>query len=194
MKNVNITLESGENARAAGNIELLDAQRANDRYAFAGARYGLTEASRAWTRAMVDVLSPDKHILVSGLAVGSDTDAHEAALEKGVPQVAVLPSGLNNIYPRENRRLARRIVNDGGVLVSLWPDEAGAARERFLRRNRLIIDLSRLLVVNQFNWPSGTLNTVNNAKKAGKLIIVQNGNYTGNRRIIEDGTYKTIIK
>lgn len=194
MKTVNLTLNNGDNVQAAGNIELLDAQRANDRYAFAGARYGLTEASRAWTRAMVDVLSPDKHILVSGLAVGADTDAHKAAIEKGVPQVAVLPSGLNNIYPRQNRRLAHRIVNDGGVLVSLWPDKAGAAQERFLRRNRLIIDLSRLLVVNQFNWPSGTLNTVNHAKKAGKLIVVQNGNYTGNKRIIEDGAYRTIIK
>lgn len=194
MKTFNLTLKTGENVRAAGNIELLDAQRDNDRYAFAGTRYGLTDASRAWTRAMVGVLSPDKHILVSGLAIGSDTDAHEAAIEYGVPQVAVLPSGVGNIYPRQNRRLARRIINDGGVLVSLWPDEAGAARERFLRRNKLIIDLSRLLVVNQFKLPSGTLNTVNHAQKAGKLIVVQDGNYTGNKYIINNPKYRTILK
>lgn len=194
MKTVNLTLETGENVRAAGNIKLLDSQRANDRYAFAGARYGLTEASRAWTRAMVDVLDANKHILVSGLAVGTDTDAHEAALENGVPQVAVLPSGLNNIYPRQNRALARRILKDGGALVSLWPDEAGAVRERFLRRNKLIIDLSRLLVVNQFKRPSGTLNTVNHAKKAGKLIIVQKADYTGNKYIISNPQYRTVLK
>lgn len=194
MKTLSLTLETGENVRAAGNIELLDSQRANDRYAFAGARYGLTEASRAWTRAMVDVLDANKHILVSGLAVGTDTDAHEAALENGVPQVAVLPSGLNNIYPRQNRALARRILKDGGALVSLWPDEAGAVRERFLRRNKLIIDLSRLLVVNQFNLKSGTRNTVEHAKKAGKLIVVQNGNYTGNKYIIKNGAYRTVLK
>lgn len=194
MKTVNLTLETGENVRAAGNIKLLDSQRDNDRYAFAGARYGLTESSRAWTRAMVDILSPDKHILVSGLAVGTDTDAHEAALENGVPQVVVLPSGVNNVYPCQNRRLARRIVNDGGVLVSLWPDETGACRERFLRRNALIIELSRLLVVNQFNLKSGTRNTVEHARKAGKLIVVQNGNYTGNKYIIKNGAYRTVLK
>lgn len=192
MKTDAMVLNNGEKANLVGDWKLLTNERANDRMAFAGARRGVTKASRAWIKEMVAKLDANKHILVSGLAVGSDTYAHEAALENGVPQVAVLPSGVDNVYPRQNRKLAAAIVENGGVLVSLLPNKAAPSRNSFLKRNKLIIDLSSVLVVNQFNWPSGTLNTVNHAKKQGKLIVVQKANFSGNKRIIEDRTYRTI--
>lgn len=194
MKTINLTLNNGDKVRAAGNIDLLASDKDNTRYAFIGARYDVTDSTRAWINAQMAKLNPNIHVAVSGLAIGSDTIAHKAAIEYGVPQVAVLPSGIDNIYPRQNRRLARRIVNDGGVLVSLWPDKAGASRNTFLERNKALVGLSHLLVVGQFEWPSGTSQAVTQAKKAGKLIVVQNGNYTGNRRIIKDGAFKTIVQ
>lgn len=193
MKIEDITLIDGTAARAAGNLKLLTDKAEFYRYGFAGARRGVTAASRDWIYQMMAKLDANVHVAVSGLAIGSDTIAHEAAIEMGVPQVAVLPSGLRNVYPRQNRQLARRILKDGGVLVSLSPDKANPSRNSFLRRNKAIVDLSRLIVINQFNWPSGTANTANHARKAGKLVVVQNANFTGNRKIIQDGAFKTIV-
>lgn len=194
MKTVNISLNNGTEVRAYGNIDLLDSKWSKRRVAFAGARRGLTEASREWTRKMVDVVASDNNILVSGLAIGTDTDAHVHALKNNVRQIVVLPSGVHNVYPRQNRRLASDIVKNGGVLVSMLKDNASPSRNTFLERNGLIIYLSHLLVVNQFNLKSGTRNTVEHAKKANKFIVVQNGQYSGNKYIIEDGAYKTIVK
>ena len=193
MKTDAMVLNNGKKVNLAGNWKLLINERANDRIAFAGARRGVTEASRAWIKEMVAKLDSDKHILVSGLAVGSDTYAHEAALENGIPQVAVLPSGVLNIYPRQNRNLAAAIIKNGGVLVSLLPNKAAPSRTTFLERNKLIMDLAAVLAVNQFNLKSGTRHTVEHAKKQGKLIVVQNGNYTGNKYIIKDGAYRTAV-
>lgn len=194
MKTDAITLKNGITVNYKGNVELLSDKRFNQRYAFAGARRGLTKTSRAWIRSMVDVLDANKHILVSGLAIGTDTDAHVRALENGVPQVVVLPSGVDNVYPRQNRRLARDILKDGGVLVSLLDNNANPSRNTFLDRNKLIIDLSYLLVVNQFNIKSGTRNTVEHAKNANKMIIVQNADYTGNKYIINNPQYRIVLK
>lgn len=192
MKIDDITLIDGTAARAAGNIELLSADKAATRYAFIGARYNVTDGTRAWIGRQMAKLNPDVHVAVSGLAIGSDTIAHEAAIETGVPQVAVLPSGLRNVYPRQNRRLARAILKDGGALVSLSPDKATPSRNDFLRRNTAIIGLSHLAVVGQFNWPSGTSQAVNEARKAGKLVIVQNADFTGNRHVIENAAFRTV--
>lgn len=194
MKTDAMTLKNGITVNYVGNSDLLEEKHAKHRFAFAGARKGVTKASRDWINEMVAILDSNRDILVSGLAIGSDTYAHAAALENNVPQVAVLPSGVNNVYPRQNKELAASIVENGGVLISILPNKASPSRNSFLERNKLIIDLSYLLVVNQFNWPSGTLNTVNNAKKQGKMIIIQKADFTGNKRIIEDGAYRTIIK
>lgn len=194
MKINDITLNDGTGARAAGNLKLLAPEKAATRYAFIGARYGVTDSTRGWIKAQMAKLNPDVHVAVSGLAIGSDTIAHKAAIETGVPQVAVLPSGLRNVYPRQNRSLARAILKNGGALVSLSPDKAAPSRNDFLRRNTAIIGLSHLAVIGQFNWPSGTSQAVTQAKKAGKMIVVQNGNYTGNKYIIRDGAFKTIVQ
>lgn len=192
MKINDINLNDQTAARAAGNLELLAPEKAATRYAFIGARYGVTDSTRSWIKAQMAKLNANVHVAVSGLAIGSDTIAHEAAIETGVPQVAVLPSGLRNIYPRQNRRLARAILKDGGALVSLSPDKATPSRNDFLRRNTAIIGLSHLAVIGQFNWPSGTAQAVNQARKAGKLVIVQKADFTGNRKIIEDAAFRTV--
>lgn len=192
MKIEDITLIDGTAARAAGNLELLSAEKAATRYAFIGARYNVTDGTRAWINAQMAKLNPNVHVAVSGLAIGSDTIAHKAAIEYGVPQVAVLPSGLRNVYPKRNARLARAILEDGGVLLSLSPDNASPSRNSFLERNKAVIGLSKLAVVGQFNWPSGTSQAVNEAKRQGKLVIVRKADFTGNRKIIKDAQCRTV--
>ena len=137
--------------------------------AVAGSR-NIDSASSAWLREQVNKLDPDRHILVSGLARGADTIAHRVALRNGVPQVAVLPSGFDNVYPRSNLRLARDIVEAGGCLVSLLPPEARPSRSSFVARNEIIARIGLVLLVPQCAPASGTMHTVRFARRACRSI------------------------
>ena len=152
-----------------GRSSLLGSAVASRRFAVAGAR-DIDSASSAWLREQVDKLTPD-HVLVSGLARGADTVAHRAALERGVPQVAVLPSGVDNVYPRSNLRLARDIVDSGGCLVSLLPPQAGPSRSSFVARNEVIAHLGHMLLVPQCAPRSGTMHTVRFARGMGRRVL-----------------------
>lgn len=83
----------------------------------------------------------EKPLIVSGLALGIDGCAHASALENGLPTVAVLPCGLDEIYPRQHRELAARIAADG-ALVSDFACGTAPAPFTFLRRNRIIAGLA----------------------------------------------------
>jgi len=152
-----------------GNFALLAPALASCRFAVAGAR-DISTASSAWLRQQVEKLTPD-HVLVSGLARGADTVAHRAALEGGVPQIAVLPSGVNNVYPRSNLRLARDIVEAGGCLVSQLPPQARPSRSSFVARNEVIAHLGHMLIVPQCAPRSGTMHTVRFAQGMGRPVL-----------------------
>ena len=160
------------------------------RVAFAGPRRGLRPESAAWLRRMV-AGSP---VVVSGLAVGSDTIVHRSALDNHIPQIAVLPSGFDCLYPRSNLQLARDILADGGCLVSLFPPSARPSRSSFVARNEVIAELGQVLVVPQFEARSGTRHTVDFAQRMNKFIVVQSTDASGNRLIIDSDAYKTIPK
>ena len=162
------------------------------RVSVAGAR-AIDQASSRWLEEMVDGLAPGTAV-VSGLALGADTVAFRAALARGLPCVAVLPCGFDNITPRSNLGLARRIVEAGGVLVSEYPPSARATRGRFVARNQIIAELGKFLIVPQFEVKSGTRHTVDFAQRANKLIVVQNANYSGNQFVLKNSNYRTIAK
>lgn len=130
---------------------------------------------------------------VSGLALGADAVAHRAALEYGKPTVAVLPSGFNNIAPRQHKALARKIVREGGCLISEYDPSKGPTKSSYVQRNRIIAALGRMLIVPQCDNPSGTMHTVNFANSYDKVIVVQDAGYSGNQHII-NGEYKVLIK
>lgn len=152
-----------------GNSGLLGSAFAPRRFAVAGAR-DIDSASSAWLREQVDKLTPD-HVLVSGLARGADTVAHRRALARGVPQVAVLPSGFDNVYPRSNLGLARDIIKAGGCLVSLLPPQARPSRSSFVERNEVIARLGHMLLVPQCATRSGTMHTVRFARGFGSRVL-----------------------
>ena len=87
--------------------------------------------------------------IVSGLALGIDAIAHEAALTAGLPTVAVPGSGLQDsvLYPRTNFGLAQRILKAGGALLSEFPPEHEARPENFPQRNRIMAGLSHATLV-----------------------------------------------
>lgn len=99
--------------------------------------------------------------IISGLARGIDTVAHESALEVGLCTVALPGSGLDSrvLYPKENRTLAERILHAGGALISEYRDTQRPAPWTFPRRNRLLAGISAMVLVIEAGPRSGTLIT-----------------------------------
>jgi DNA processing protein len=99
--------------------------------------------------------------IVSGLALGIDAIAHEAAMNAGLPTIAVPGSGLDPrvLYPRSNVNLAERILTSGGALLSEYPPEMHAAQWTFPQRNRIMAGLARATLIIEAEERSGTLIT-----------------------------------
>jgi DNA processing protein len=97
--------------------------------------------------------------VVSGLAIGIDACAHRGNMEGGSPTVAVLGSGVDEVYPSSNRVLARRILETGGALISEYPPGMGPRKWTFPARNRIISGLSRGVLIVEAPQKSGALIT-----------------------------------
>ena len=113
--------------------------------------------------------------VVSGLAHGIDTAAHEGALAGGGATFAVLGSGVDRIYPARNATLAKRIVASGGALLSEYLPGTPPARHRFPERNRIISGLSRAVLVVEATNQSGSLITARMALEQGRDVLAVPG-------------------
>ncbi|MEZ0343239.1 MAG: DNA-processing protein DprA [Caldimicrobium sp.] len=123
-----------------------------------------------------DKLSEAGLCLVSGLARGIDTIVHKVCVERKRPTIAVLGSGLDVIYPAENRELFRKIVETGGTVLSEFPLGTKPRRENFPRRNRIISGLAKAVLVIEAGERSGTLITARWAQEQGKEVFAVPGN------------------
>lgn len=118
-------------------------------------------------------------VVVSGLALGVDGLAHQAALEAGGTTLAVLPCGLPMVYPARHRDLANQIVASGGALISEYDsDEEFSYQSNFLERNRIVAGLADAVLITEAAAKSGTLNTAAHALAQGKEVFVVPGNIT----------------
>lgn len=176
--------------------------------------------------AVIGVLNPDEKIklsekivveellkhgatIVSGLALGCDTMAHQTAIENKGKTIAILPSTLNNIIPKENVELAKKIVEEGGLLVSEYyepPKSKNDMISRFVVRDRLqalfsdAVLLAASFAPNNFGNDCGSRHAMEKAKnyciKRGVIYndSKHNGNpmYDLNRQIISED--KTVIR
>ncbi len=130
-------------------------------------------------------------IIVSGLAMGIDTAAHEGCLEANGTTIAVLANGLNEIYPRQNEKLAKKILKTGAI-ISEYPANTPSFRNQFLERNRIISGLSAATIVIEAPERSGSLATARFAAEQGREVFVFPGpanhpNYNGSHKLIRDG-------
>jgi len=129
--------------------------------------------------------------IVSGLARGIDTAAHEAALERGT--VAVLGNGVDIVYPPENARLQAAIARDG-ALISETPPGAEPRAESFPRRNRIISGMSRAVIIVEAALRSGSLITARFANEQGREVFAVPGSpldprSEGTNRLISEGAH-----
>jgi len=116
-----------------------------------------------------DKLSKKGIVIVSGLARGIDTIAHQKAIKEG-GTIAVLGSGLLNIYPGENKGLAREIACSGAI-VSEYPLLTSPLRENFPRRNRIVSGMSRGVLVVEATSRSGALITAHSACEQNREVF-----------------------
>ena len=138
-------------------------------------------------------LAKEGVIVVSGLAYGIDSIAHQATLDAGGCTVAVLGTPIDQIYPRKHKPLATEIIKNGGAVVSEYaPGTKIFPKTSFLERNRLISGLADAVVVVEAADHSGTLNTVAHALDQGREVFAVPGNINspysaGCNRLIKQG-------
>lgn len=109
--------------------------------------------------------------IISGLAMGIDGIAHKTCLKKGGKTIAVLPSGLNNIYPSQHRELAREIIDNGGTIISEYENNIKADSKKFLERNRIVAGLGIGTLVVEGGARSGTSVTAKYTIDAEKPVF-----------------------
>ena len=135
--------------------------------------------------------------VVSGMARGIDTAAHEGALAAGGKTIAVLGTGVDICYPAANRQLKERIEHEGLVISELAPG-IPASRATFPRRNRIISGISEAVVVCEAGLNSGALITAGLAEEQGRYVYaVPSGIYNkcalGSNMLIRDGAMPLVV-
>lgn len=138
----------------------------------------LSNYGRAVTEKLAAELAGLGVTIISGLALGVDGIAHQAALEAGGKTIAVLPCGLDQIYPRSHQYLARQIVQRGGALVSEYAEGTAPQKHSFIARNRIIAALSQGVVITEAAEKSGSLHTARFALEQGLPVLAVPGNIT----------------
>lgn len=172
---------------AMGNINLLN----KNSIAIVGARdcniYGIEQTKR-----FASYLSQNDICIVSGLARGIDSIAHQYSMDKMGKTIAVIASGFNNIYPKENKDLFNKILENDGLIISEWEPNVGIYMQNFPRRNRIISGITMATLVIQSKHRSGSNITAHNAFKQNREVFCIPGNIDesrciGSNKLISEG-------
>lgn len=130
-----------------------------------------------FTRQLIDDLSRtlDNVVIISGLAYGIDIEAHRAAIQVGIPTVAVMATGLQTVYPADHRNDAQRMVRDGGMLITEYGHREPIHKGNFVARNRIVAGLCDCLVVAESANRGGALITANLAAGYNRDVLALPG-------------------
>ena len=153
----------------------------------------VTPYGRQVTEELATSLAADGFTIVSGLARGVDSIAHQAALRAGGRTLAVLGSGVDKIYPPEHRALAKQIIGSGAIVSDYAPGTPPES-SNFPPRNRIISGLSLAVVVVEAGTISGALITAEFAAEQGREVFAVPGNIyapqsKGTNKLIQQGAH-----
>jgi DNA processing protein len=159
--------------------------------AVVGARTA-SDAGRRMAQRLGLELAAKGFAVVSGLARGIDSEAHQGALDGRGRTVAVMGCGIDIVYPPENRKLAETIVESGGALISELPLGAPPIAENFPARNRLISGLCLGVVIVEAAEKSGSLITARMALEQDRQVFAVpgsplSGKTRGSNRLLKEG-------
>lgn len=174
-----------------GNLSLLD----KPSIAIVGSRKA-SAYGKSCARALAKCAVEYGAVVVSGLALGIDSEAHSACLETGGETIAVLANGVDVFYPKRNQAMQKRI-EETGLLLSEYEDGTRAQRYTFPVRNRIISAISDAIVIVEAGSRSGSLITAECAQEQGKEVYSIPGNITspgslGTNKLIRDGAIPLI--
>jgi len=180
--------DSPEQLYVLGNTNLLNAEHA---LSVVGSRK-ITPYGRQITTDLVEDVAKHGVIIVSGLALGVDALAHQACLNVNGKTIAVMPCGLDNIYPASHRNLALKILENDGLLVSEYSQGVCPLKHHFIARNRIVSGLGDAILVTEASRQSGTIHTANFALEQGRTVMAVPGNITspesqGTNNLIRNG-------
>lgn len=145
-----------------------------------------TREARCLTLTLARQLARAGWLVVSGLALGIDAAAHTGALSANGATAAVLGSGICNIYPEANRRLAARIRENGALLSEVQPHWSANA-QRLVARNRIISGLCRAVIVVESAIDGGAMHTARFASEQRRAVYTFDLGASGNQALIEKG-------
>lgn len=134
-----------------------------------------THYGRTICNEFVEALSDYDVIVVSGLAYGIDSYAHQASVNNNIPTIGVLGHGLDRIYPDANRSLARTMLDNGGIL-SEFPSNTQPDRQNFPKRNRIIAGMADVVIVVEAAIRGGALITAEIANNYNRDVCAFPGN------------------
>ena len=141
-----------------------------------------SDYGRRWARRLSATLAQSGVTVVSGLADGIDTEAHQSCLDAGGRTIAVVGTGLDIVYPAFNQNLAKQIARQG-LLLSEHPVGTPPDRGHFPRRNRIIAGLCRATLVIEAPQKSGSLITARLANEYGREVYALPGTLDNHRAI-----------
>jgi len=150
-----------------------------------------SDYGKRWTQKLTSALVKHGYTIVSGLATGIDAWAHRSCLEAGGRTLAVLGTGLDTVYPPQNRELYQAIQEQGAILTE-YPVGTKPDRSNFPARNRIIAGLSRAVIVTEAPDKSGALITARYANEFGREVYslpgsLDNQNAIGCLRLLNQG-------
>lgn len=156
-----------------GQVQLSENQGIKPMVGIVGTRYP-TEYGRRWTRKISSILAQHGFTIVSGMAAGIDTEAHQACLQAGGRTIAVVGTGVDVVYPARNQKLYQAIQNQG-LILSEYSAGTPPDKINFPARNRIIAGLSRAVLVMEAPIKSGALITAYFANEFGRDVYVLPG-------------------
>ena len=170
-----------------GNISLLN----KPSIAIVGSR-NYSEYGKKMAKKFTKGLVNEGFAIVSGLARGIDSFAHEECINSGGKTIAVIAGGFNYIYPEENKKLYEKILRTGGCIITEYPPDVEAKKEYFPTRNRIISGLSLGTLVIEASFRSGTSITARYCMQQNRKLFcipnsIESKNATGTNNLIKRG-------